>query len=329
MLVFLAMGWLLAFFLNGAWWRKAALVLATIPLAILANVLRVLVLVVLARSMGPESIRGILHDAPLLLTLPLGGVLLWWCYCRLNVVADPAIVDAFATPSGQRRSFNIVVLVTMLTVLIGLQYGLEQHLRQGDKAQPVEHFALDELPWKLGNWQGQPHPEAEMVKKQADFADAVAVRTYSNSQGQAAAVYLVFSSTGQDRLHHPEICLRDAGGATEIRQDRLTVALQPGTQRVAERFRYQRQRQERTIVYYWHYTLLPAGERQSLLQRVHQQQYDRWPGITVQVQTNMADSQGWQAIEATLLPEIDRWLMAQLPAGTVEGTSRLPVRWVP
>jgi EpsI family protein len=194
---------------------------------------------------------------------------------------------------------------------------------------PITHFSLDELPWQLGPWRGQTHPEADQVRKQADFADAVLVRTYVNKQGHAAAVYIVFSSTGKDRLHHPEICLRDAGGAVELKADRLIVPLQPHTPHVVERFRYQRDRHERTVVYYWHYTLIPGdGEKQSLLQRIYRQQYDRWPGITVQVQTNMAETQGWQAIETTLLPEIDRWLVEHLPAGAMEGVNRLPVRWL-
>ena len=154
------------------------------------------------------------------------------------------------------------------------------------------------------------------------------VRAYSDNQGHAAAVYCVFSATGRDRLHHPEVCLRDAAGAVEIKQDRRTITLQPDTQRLAERFRYQRQRQERTLVYYWHYTFMPpiTGE-QSFLQRIHLKQYDRWPGITVQVQTNMNDPVAWQAVETTLLPELDRWLQQYIPAGAQLGAERLPVRF--
>jgi exosortase len=58
MLVFVSMSWLLAFFFHDSWWRRFALVAASIPIAIVANVLRVLTLAVMARLAGPNSIQG-------------------------------------------------------------------------------------------------------------------------------------------------------------------------------------------------------------------------------------------------------------------------------
>ncbi|MFT3878647.1 MAG: archaeosortase/exosortase family protein [Gemmatales bacterium] len=58
LLVFLAMGWLLAFFVQSPWWRRFALVATSIPIAIVANVLRVLTLAIMARLAGPSSIQG-------------------------------------------------------------------------------------------------------------------------------------------------------------------------------------------------------------------------------------------------------------------------------
>jgi len=327
LLVFLAMGWLLAFFVQGPCWRRLSLVLASIPLAILANVLRVFTLAIMARLLGPASIQGLLHDVPLLMTLPLGGLMLWWCYSRLNGHTSVTLTELSPlSPSHAARSCWLSVGV--ITLLILLQLSLQHHLHSSVNEQPVVDFSFNELPWQLGTWKGQPHPETDKVTQQADFADAVTLRTYTDNLGHAAAVYLVFSATGRDRLHHPEICLRDAGGAVEIKKDRRIIPLQPDTERFAERFRYQRQRQERTLIYYWHYTFMPpiTGE-QSFLQRVHLKQYDRWPGITVQAQTNMNDPLAWQALETTLLPELDRWLSTHIPTDAQVSASRLPVRF--
>lgn len=325
-LVFIAMSWLLAFFVHGPWWRRLVLVAASIPIAIIANVLRVLTLAIMARMAGPSSIQGALHDAPLVMTLPLGGILLWWCFRFLNREGE---AHTEHTTSNENESPRSLMLVPgILTLLIALQFTLNWHLNQADTLPTVTQFSFKELPWQLGPWKGQPHPEAEKTAQVVDFADALTMRAYFDNKGHAATVYLVFSATGRDRLHHPEICLRDAGGAVELKHDRLTVPLQANTQRYAERFRYLRQRQERTVVYYWHYTFIPpVKDDQSLLQRVHLKQYDSWPGITVQVQTNMTDPAAWKLLETTLLPEVDRWVNQHAPAGTQVGTGRLPVRF--
>lgn len=324
--VFLAMSWLLTFFLPGPWWRRLCLIVVSIPIAILANVLRVLALAIIARQAGTSSIQGILHDAPLLVTLPLGGILLWWCFRLLNREGEASTEPARFEHYNPNQSSMLVL--GLLTLLIGFQFILNRHLHQADTLPTVTQFSFKELTWQLGPWKGQPHPEAAKAAQVVDFADALTMRAYFDNKGHAATVYLVFSATGRDRLHHPEICLRDAGGAIELKHDRLTVPLQPGTQRYAERFRYLRQRQERTVVYYWHYTFMPPiTPNQSLLQRLYLKQFDCWPGITVQVQTNMTDPAAWKLLETTLLPEVDRWVSEHAPVGTQVGTGRLPVRF--
>lgn len=327
LLVFLAMGWLLAFFLNGAWWRRLLLTLTSIPIAIIANVLRVFVLAMMARLLGPDSIQGVLHDLPLLLTLPLGGLMLWWCYRQLQS-HEIAVFTEIMPPSTMTHSQPTWLPIGILSLLIILQISLAAHLNHSNTGPPVTQFSFTELPWQLGPWHGQPHPEADKAAQVVDFADALTMRAYSDGKGHAAAVYLVFSATGRDRLHHPEICLRDAGGAIELKHDRLNIPLEANTKRFAERFRYLRHRQERMVVYYWHYTFMPPVKNdQTFLQQLHQRQRDNWPGITVQVQTNMSDPASWKALETTLLPELDRWFREHVPASTQVGSARLPVRF--
>jgi len=331
LLVFVAMAWLLAFFLHGTWWRRVALVLAAVPLAIAANVLRVLALAIMARLLGPSSIQGMFHDMPLLLTLPFGCILLLWCYHQLNKSKKLGETETAAELhhcTVVPKTGSVSLVIALLSLLILLQWMLTRHLEAADTLPPVTQFSFNELPWQLGAWQGRPHPELDKVSRLVDFADDLTMRVYSDGKGHAASVYLVFSATGQDRLHHPEICLRDARGAVELKQDRRSIPLQSEPPRLAERFRYLRQRHERTVVYYWHYTFTPPiSNRQSVLQRIHLNQYENWPGITVQVQTNMTDPDAWKLLETTLLPQLDRWFSAQLPAGAQIGTGRLPVRF--
>jgi EpsI family protein len=323
LLVFLALAWFLSLHLHGPWWKKLALCLASFPIAIVANVIRVIVLVVVARQWGNNSIDGLLHNAPLLITLPAGAVLLWWMYQQLQQPSSTIAPEATCTSSV---SLKLPILLSACLLLMqGLLY---YHLQQGSLHYQVEHILFDQLPWQLGSWNGTPHPEQDRIEKQATFADATMLRAYSNKTGQAAAVYLVYSASGRDRLHHPEICLRDAGGASEWKPGHRMLSLDAQGKRQVERLCYERQRNQRTTVYYWHYTMIPPrASNQTLLQRLHWMQQDQWPSITIQVQTNTTDGASWQSIEETLLHEIDRWLCQQLPAGTQTGSQRLPIRF--
>jgi exosortase len=316
LLIFAAAGSFLALFLTSPW-RRLLMITAALPVAVLANLLRVLTLAILARSIGPDAIQGSLHDAPLLFTIPLGGFCLWCVFCQLQTApvslptAIPKQTLFYGTPC------------VALAIIVVLQIGLLIHLHSASgstSAMPI--IDLNALPMSLGKWQGQPHPEAAEVAAQADFADATLTRVYSTKR-HAVALYLVHSRTGRDREHHPEICLRDASGARELPQGRRDVSFEGGT---ALRFAYQRQGSKRTTVYYWHYTVIPPRERLSFLQSLYLRQHERLPSVSVQVQVNLTDPHVWQTIETTFLSEVDREMRRLLPPNIQLGYDRLPIR---
>jgi exosortase len=53
---------LVSFTLLQSWWRRAVVVLSVIPVAIVANVIRVMVTVKLVPIVGPEVAQGVLHE---------------------------------------------------------------------------------------------------------------------------------------------------------------------------------------------------------------------------------------------------------------------------
>jgi exosortase len=67
----------IAYFLAQGMWRRALILLATVPIAMLGNVARVIVTVVLVSQFGVSYAEGLLHDSFGLATFVLGtGVLL-------------------------------------------------------------------------------------------------------------------------------------------------------------------------------------------------------------------------------------------------------------
>jgi exosortase len=347
-MIFLALSSLLACFLPGSVLRRALLILAGVPIAILVNVIRVVALIGIARLGNMSWIEGMCHDLPLIMTLPLGAILLWFCYLKLSErrgVSPPVEVGSTSAfnrePDGVpllssatcRSTFSYLLIP--LSLLVGSQFMLHRHLQGAIKNVPeVDALVFEQLPWTLNGWIGQPHPQADVVAKQTDFADATVTRAYVNPAGQAAAVHLVYSRTGRDRDHHPEICLGAAAGALEIRTNRREIDLEGGTPfqgrafpRYAVRTCFQTRHLQRTTIYYWHYTLIPENkESQTFLQRLYCRYRGSWPSLTVQVQTNQPEASVRQAIETSLLPELDQWLATHLPASAQVGADQRSIR---
>lgn len=65
-----------AYFLCKGWWRRSVVVLSVVPLAILANVGRVVATVMLVAKIGPQAAQGMLHDTFGLATYAGGTVVL-------------------------------------------------------------------------------------------------------------------------------------------------------------------------------------------------------------------------------------------------------------
>lgn len=65
-----------AYFLSHGWWRRIVVVIAVVPLAMAANVARVVVTVKLVSMVGPQVAQGLLHETFGLATYALGTVLL-------------------------------------------------------------------------------------------------------------------------------------------------------------------------------------------------------------------------------------------------------------
>jgi hypothetical protein len=155
----------------------------------------------------------------------------------------------------------------------------------GGTARPGQQIAS--VPVSLGAWQRvkdrdlarlppeQQHAlifarQAKEVQRIAQIPDHVINWTYAlPSGGPAVNLYAVYSPTGEDREHHPEICIRDVGGKPEDRAARAVVPLDAEGQRAVQRFRYRTGGSTFTSVWYWHYTLEPLNrDRHSALQRL-------------------------------------------------------------
>jgi hypothetical protein len=257
-------------------------------------------------------------------------------------------------------SVGLRYAVACLAIGLAAQLGLWLHVRAaGAEPYPTMVRGLDQLPLDLQlppsprsrflwmrtlqahgfqvaaapRWHGTDTDARELqalreTLSQAQLVpDQLLVRSYTTAQSPyPVALYMIHSRTGEDRKHHPEVCIRDVAGAPEDLKARATVYLDAGRKRPAQRFRFRTGTESYRTVYYWHYTFkAPEREGMTLLQQIHQQQSRLAPSVTVQVST-LAPPEALPLIERSFLPALDAALeRAHLPPKSQVGCNRMAI----
>jgi exosortase len=325
--------------------RRLLLIAAAIPIAIIANVVRVLLMAIGAEWFGVGWFSGWLHDAPALVTLPAGLGLLaglaWWLGRRQSTAGDcskatrrPLNIRR-SPPAFPRRSLCAVAAALALCVL--MQLLLQSHLSAAGAADeyPALLQPLAQLPLLFRAdgrenraWNGEDSADLTALRAQVQFADELISRTYVPDSGEPAVrLYMVHSRQGEDLEHHPEICIRDVGGAVEDQSFATILYLDAEQRRPVQRFRFRTGLGRDTVIYYWHYSLDAATrEGQTFLQALHQRLGRRPPSVTVQVSTN-APPEALGEVEQSFLDAVDRAMTQHiLPPTARMGCERLPIR---
>lgn len=351
---FVAMSALLGYFSSRSVLYRVLLLLLSVPVAVAANVLRVVLMNLGAYWFGTGWMGGWMHNVPALFSLPVGFLLFLGIDRTLRRVFDrpketPAAADGAPpeTPARQEPkgvslppgfSRRWLVAAGGVAGLVVLTFTFQWHISAGDQRSypnmpgkfaqlPLEFPAAGDQP----GWRGRElEKEREGVREKLPFdADDLAYRAYQTTDEKAVAfLYLVYSRAGEDRKHHPEICIREVSGAPEVAGSRKQVPL-AGEDRLAQRFRFQTGGGRTTAVYYWHYTFQPTPGSLSPFQQLHQSIGTEKPSVTAQLTAPGDDPRALAVIEKTLLPQLDAALMATvLPPNTPAGCDRLPVVFV-
>jgi hypothetical protein len=241
-------------------------------------------------------------------------------------------------------SRRLLIAATCLALGVAAETALESHLgsaaatsyptlRKQLAACPLELRTTTESQPTAGSspsevWRGVDLPGLKEFRASLPFhADDLVLRGYRElPAGPLVNLYLVHSRSGEDRKHHPEVCIREVTGAPEDLQARGRIYLDAEHQRAVQRFRFRTGTGQYTTVYYWHYTFEPAPQQgQSLIQFLHQRLSQPAPSLTVQV-ASLASPEELVAVETTFLVVLDANLQKEhLPAGSRLGCDRQPV----
>jgi exosortase len=356
---FAALTLLVAYFSNRRPLFRAGIVLAGLPVAVVANVLRVLLMAVLTVNFGQEAISeektiafGLsYHTGWGLLTMAVGlGMLAgisWWlgrAFPGAKAEAGAGTKPLGTAPRALVYCLGGGVIVLVLTAL--LQQALLAHLNQAETLAARSEYLTRPLhgedkgfPVSLGVWRGKDSPPDPPTRPYFDKADDKLNRTYtlddeSVEHGLTCQLWMIHYRDATDRRHFPTGCYRGAGYQEDLaeRQD-LTVPGDGGAAPI-EKFCFTKGSGRRYVsnVYYWHYTLEPPDTvGLSPLQRIHQKWSVRRPSLTVQVfaapqtpgQLSYTPEQLARVAEFVRL--VDQQLHAHLPPGARRGSDSLPV----
>lgn len=170
-----------------------------------------------------------------------------------------------------------------------------------------------------------PDEQIERGKLPYEALDLLFRRARASRLNLDADMFLIHTDNGEDRKHHPEICIRDVQQIPEDVSARAILNLGGDPNRPVQRFSFVSGGRATTI-YYWHYTFLPDLQQgQSKLQATYQAVGRAPPSVTVQVTTS-APRASWPLVEALLVEPLERKLRDEhLPATVKMQCDRLPI----
>lgn len=270
----------------------ATMLAFSIPIAVLANTLRITMTGLITWYLGPEWAAGVLHDFEGLIAVLFGLAMLWWLsnfvtslLPRANRSAsaksrsddqvkestdnNTAAVVGPPSPSRQNRNVGVgISLATRLSMIIVIllpavfvSSAMQTSLAEiaDSPATPLVQ-SLSSFPETIGDWVGTDTPVA---RDYFLYGDDHLHRAYVNRKTrQTAILWIIYTEDGRDRGHNPEVCMRSAG-CQEALDKRTTVDL-PGDGEPADRF-YFRQQTGRTgeWVTYWYHVFEPLVDVQK------------------------------------------------------------------
>jgi exosortase len=221
---FLALTTAVAFLAPRPWWYRVALIGSAIPIAMTANVIRVMLTGVIMFRVDPQYASGPWHALEGLLLMGLGlallaaecGVLNWMTSAPAAPVPAPASAsEAAARPGAVPASSSwgatsrIALACLLLLAGVAAQAGVEwmSHLPRPPLKRP-----LASLPLTLGDWVGRDVPVDPEVLERSQ-ADDYLNRVYENPRhpDRPLTLWVNYSEHGLNLRHSPEICLPSGG----------------------------------------------------------------------------------------------------------------------
>ncbi len=269
-------GMLLTYYFRDRWWKRALLMVSTLPLAILMNGLRIGLTGLLARNFGVAVIDGEGHELMGWAMFLLSSVILLGLMRLLSGRGQPLF--RLSEGEGAHAAVGPCSRVSLAPLLVGLALllGAGGYLRYRAMTPDVLPQArpLSAFPLSFADWSGRSVPMDQKFIDALDFSDYVQV-DYHDLQGRTVDFYVAWyqSQSKGESIHSPETCLR-GGGWNFMRSGAVEVDL-PGYRTIRVNRAVLEQNGKRMLAYFW----FPARGR-YLTNGLELKLYTFWDSLT-------------------------------------------------
>ncbi len=216
----MTLGFLVAYFYKGAFWKRATIFLSSIPLTVAMNSLRVGIIGITVDRWGTGMAEGFLHE--------FQGWMMFMI-CTALLFAEMLLLSRLGTESGTwRQLFGVEfpanspehALVRTRTipptfVVASIVLGVFAVIAV-TSPRPVEivpqRTALTEFPLEVGSWRGQSQPMEDTYLDALKLDDYV-LASYAQHRGQNLNLYVAWYNSQRkgEAIHSPRSCLPGGG----------------------------------------------------------------------------------------------------------------------
>jgi len=217
------LGLLVAYFFKSAFWKRAILVISTVPIAIVSNSLRIAITGILYESWSPKVAEGFFHGFSgwFIFMFSLSILLVeMWALSKIRVKGEISLKDKDLSKDETREEppeirkvrrhtllqAQFIVAVILIGATIALSHGI--NFRENI---PIAR-SLSQFPLEVGKWKGICEPMDQMYIDELDLSDYVII-DYRDPKGKNVNFYVAYyeSQRKGESIHSPATCLPGSG----------------------------------------------------------------------------------------------------------------------
>ena len=214
-----ALGILYAYFFEKILWKRVFCVVATLPIAILTNGLRIGTTGILTHYIGPEVAQGFFHDfsgwaifmVAFVFLFVLGRILRYAPpkLSKMALTVESSNSDGtirVVSPRQSQYAYLIAVFLLALVGLLSISTGAMPPVRLKD--------GIAAFPKSFREWQGSALALDDEITERSGAEEALST-LYRNAAGNTVSLYIGYRSTSflenENFFHSPTVCLPSSG----------------------------------------------------------------------------------------------------------------------
>ncbi|MBL1321905.1 MAG: VPLPA-CTERM-specific exosortase XrtD [Methylophaga sp.] len=318
----MSLGFIVAYFYQVSFWKRAIVFLATIPVTILMNSFRIGAIGVLVDNWGISMAEGFLHDFEGWIIFMACAVILFlliWIMEKLtnkngSLAAVFGVVDVVEPAKGEQYSSDNRINKPLLLTIIMLVSVLVMTQVIDKRVEKIPgHVSFVNFPLTLNSWRGQHDTLDKDVVTKLGMTDYL-LANYSNGKQPPVNFYVAYYESQRKGLspHSPRVCI--PGGGWEISVfERIVVDGYPVNRSVIKKG------EQTQLVYYW------FQERGRIIANEYIKKWylfldalfeNRTDGSLIRVVTNVAPNETLDEADARILdfmaiakPELKQYLL--------------------